>query len=83
MAERGVKLQKKQKEDARDLAIKLLACTKRAQFDRWIAEDIVEECEHVIREVKYCGRTDYANPEEVVHEFLGLSEEYAWIFLPE
>ena len=80
---RGVKKLQKEKEDARELAIQLIGKTKRAQYDRWIAEDIVEECEHVIREITYCGRTDYSTADEVVSEYLGLDSNYTWIFLPD
>ena len=43
-------------------------------------EDIVDECERVIYDVKSGERDDYLCPADVLSDYLGLGDEYLPIF---
>lgn len=45
------------------------------------ARDIVKETQYVVNDT-IAGESGYRTPDEVIEDYLGLTADYTWVFLP-
>lgn len=65
-------------ERAKKAIVELLVATKEiSEGEAW---DIVKETQSVVNDT-LAGETTYKSPDEVVWDYLGLCQDYTWVFL--
>lgn len=71
---------RKEKEEAKEIIINLLAHSKHAQTT-YEAEDLFDEVYSVVHDVIRGDNLDYNDPADVIYDYLDLGASYLWIFL--